>query len=191
MLGLHSETHPDWIRAASADAESVLIDHAHCEKKAATMAISLLNRYPEKRELVEEMADLAQEEMSHFRMVLEKLYERGFALRSDPGDAYAQQLHQLIRKQEPERLLDTLIVCSLIEARSCERFRLLSLAVEDLDLREFYHSLLESEARHRSTFLNLARTYYAADLVRERLDALETEEARILTGLSHEPLMHG
>ncbi len=191
MLGLHTPTSPEWLQAAQLDAASVLTDHAHCEKKAATMAISLLNRYPEKSELVERMAELAEEEMGHFQMVLRKMTERGIPFTRDPGDRYAQQLHEHVRKREPERLLDLLIVASLIEARSCERFKLLSESVPDHDLRQFYRSLLESEARHRTTFLSLARLYFDPTLVATRLDELEDAEASIVAGLENEPVMHG
>jgi len=191
MLGLHTSTSDTWLTAANSDPASVLIDHAHCEKKAATMAISLLNRYPDKSELVERMAELAEEEIGHFRMVLSKMRERNISLKHDSGDSYAQHLHKHISKQEPDRLLDTLIICSLIEARSCERFKLLSESVLDEDLRIFYRSLLESEARHRSVFLSLARLYFDNDIVIERLDDLETVESTIVANLHNQPLMHG
>jgi tRNA-(ms[2]io[6]A)-hydroxylase len=191
MLGLHNTTSEQWIEAANRDSASVLCDHAHCEKKAATMAISLLNRYPEKTELVEQMAELAEEEMGHFRLVLKEMSARGIALTRDPGDRYAQQLHTNIRAQEPFRLLDMLIVCSLIEARSCERFQLLSKSVEDQGLRVFYRSLLESEARHRMVFLSLARLYFPHAEVTKRLDELEVVEADIVSSLQHQPVMHG
>jgi tRNA-(ms[2]io[6]A)-hydroxylase len=155
------------------------------------MAISLLNRYPEKSELVEQMAELAEEEMGHFRLVLKEMTARGIALTRDMGDRYAQQLHQNIRAQEPFRLLDMLIVCSLIEARSCERFQLLSKSVEDEGLRVFYRSLLESEARHRTVFLSLARLYFPSAEVTKRLDELEAAEAAIVSALQHAPVMHG
>jgi tRNA-(ms[2]io[6]A)-hydroxylase len=191
MLGLHNSTSEEWLAAVNRDPAAVLRDHAHCEKKAATMAISLLNRYPEKRELVEQMAALAEEEMGHFRMVIDKMYRLGIELAPDTGDSYARQLHEHIRKQEPHRLLDTLIVSSLIEARSCERFQLLSKSVDDADLREFYRSLLESEARHRSVFLALARQYFDKDIVANRLDELEEIEAAIIRNLPNHPVMHG
>ncbi len=191
MLGLHNITSDEWIESANRDYASVLRDHAHCEKKAATMAISLLNRYPEKSELVEQMAELAEEEIGHFRLVLKEMGLRGISFTRDPGDRYAQQLHQHVRTQEPFRLLDMLIVCSLIEARSCERFQLLSRSVEDKGLRAFYRSLLESEARHRTTFLSLARLYFSYDDVSKRLDELEATEASIVHGLQNEPAMHG
>jgi tRNA-(ms[2]io[6]A)-hydroxylase len=191
MLGLHNTTSEQWIEAANRDPASILVDHAHCEKKAATMAISLLNRYPEKSELVEQMAELAEEEMGHFRLVLKEMSARGIALTRDTGDRYAQQLHANIRTQEPFRLLDSLIVSSLIEARSCERFQLLSRSVEDGGLRAFYRSLLESEARHRTVFLALARLYFPHTEVTKRLDELEDAEASIVQGLQNEPVMHG
>ncbi len=191
MLGLHNTTSDEWIEAANRDSASVLCDHAHCEKKAATMAISLLNRYPEKSELVTQMAELAEEEMGHFRQVLQEMTKRGIALTRDPGDRYAQQLHQNIRAQEPFRLLDMLIICSLIEARSCERFQLLSRSVADEGLRAFYRSLLESEARHRTVFLSLARLYFPTQEVTTRLDELEAAESAIVSLLQNQPVMHG
>jgi tRNA-(ms[2]io[6]A)-hydroxylase len=191
MLGLQCSTSDEWLRSVNNDPASILRDHAHCEKKAATMAISLLNRYPEKIELVRRMAALAQEEMSHFQSVTEKMFERDITLTSDTGDYYAKQLHNHIRKQEPHRLLDTLIVSSLIEARSCERFQLLSNHADDMDLRQFYHSLLESEARHRTVFLSLARQYFPNELVQQRLDELEAIEANIILNLANSPAMHG
>jgi len=191
MLGLKAETNSEWLERVKTDIPALLRDHAHCEKKAATMAISLLNRYPEKNELVAEMADLAVEEMQHFRMVLRKMDDRKIDLTWDPGDSYAQALHTKIRKAEPNRLLDTLIVSSLIEARSCERFKLLSETVADPDLRAFYTGLLASEARHRNTFLDLARLYFAPEEVAARQSELELYEAEIVRQLPSAPVMHG
>ena len=137
------------------------------------------------------MTELAIEEMGHFRLVLRKMTDRAIPLTHDLGDSYAGSLHTQIRKREPEKMLDTLIVCSLIEARSCERFQLLSESVNDADLRTFYSSLLASEARHRNEFLNLARLYFDANVVRIRLDELEDYEAKIVKNLDSAPLMHG
>lgn len=191
MLGLQCQSKEEWLEAVKNDPARVLCDHAHCEKKAAIMAISLLNRYPEKRELVEAMIELAQEELSHMEMVLRELYERGWEFSRDPGDEYAQTLHGLIRKQEPHRFLDTLLISGLIEARSCERFQLLSESVEDQGLAAFYRSLLESEARHRTQFLSLARTYFPRAVVDERFRELAAAEAEIVTTLSSVAMMHG
>lgn len=191
MLGLECESDAKWIARVRDDAAVLLCDHAHCEKKAATMAISLLNRYPERSELVDAMADLAIEEMSHFKMVCKKLADRKLPLLRDCGDGYAQAMSEQIRKQEPHRFLDRLIICSLIEARSCERFRLLSEQATDSDLRNFYEGLLASEARHRNLFLKLARIYFDTAIVDARLAELQRTEAKILEGLSSEPSMHG
>jgi tRNA-(ms[2]io[6]A)-hydroxylase len=191
MLGLRCETNKEWVERVSGNSAVLLCDHAHCEKKAATMAISLLNSYPDRKELVDEMSLLAIEEMSHFRMVLKKMSERDIGLTHDRGDSYAQTLHLHIRKQEPQKFLDKLIVASLIEARSCERFQLLSEHATDEDLREFYRSLLASEARHRNTFLRLARLYFVNDEVAARLEELEKFEADLVSSLSSEPMMHG
>lgn len=191
MLGLRQETNEEWIQRVSQKVDILLPDHAHCEKKAASMAISLLNSYPSHKELVEEMSELAIEEMSHFRMVLKKMDERNIALTRDPGDKYAQLLHTMIRKPEPQKFLDKLIVASLIEARSCERFQLLSEHVPDPGLREFYRSLLASEARHRNTFLKLARIYFPASEVQSRLEEFETFEGELIAELPSEPVMHG
>jgi len=191
MLGLRCETNIEWIKRVASNPALLLPDHAHCEKKAATMAISLLNNYPSRKELVEEMSELAIEEMSHFRMVLKKMDGRGISLTYDTGDSYAQALHSMIRKQEPQKFLDKLIVASLIEARSCERFQLLSEHVPDPDLRDFYKSLLASEARHRNTFLKLARLYFPEDDVATRLNEFEIFEAELVSGLKSEMVMHG
>lgn len=191
MLGLQCETNKEWVDRVSDDPSKLLSDHAHCEKKAALMAISLLNRYPERSELVEEMSELAVEEMSHFRMVLKKMNERKLPLKYDQGDKYVQSLNAQIRKPEPQRFLDKLIVFSLIEARSCERFLLLSEKIIDLELREFYASLMASEARHRNTFLKLARLYFPANDVAVRLDEFERFEAKLVSSLPSETVMHG
>ncbi len=191
MLGLQCETNQEWVKRVSGDTAVLLADHAHCEKKAATMAISLLNSYPNCKELVDEMSELAIEEMSHFRMVIKKMDERGLSLPHDKGDNYAKSLHEKIRKDEPKKFMDKLIVSSIIEARSCERFQLLSEHAADEDLREFYHSLLASEARHRNTFLRLARLYFPNDEVSVRLSEFEDFEASLISLLSSEPAMHG
>lgn len=191
MLGLQCETNPQWLEKVKINIPAILVDHAHCEKKAALMAIRLLSRYPNRTELVSEMTELAIEEMSHFRMVLKKMHERGISFEHDDGDAYAQALHTQIRKSEPARFLDTLIVSSLIEARSCERFKLLSENVADRDLAEFYRSLLASEARHRNEFIRLAKLYFREDVVQSRLEEMENFESALVGSLGNAPLMHG
>ncbi len=191
MLGLQCETNSEWTLRVAGNPAILLCDHAHCEKKAATTAISLINSYPDRKELIDEMSELAIEEMSHFRMVLKKMDEREITLTHDTGDKYAQGLHSMIRKSEPQKFLDKLIVASLIEARSCERFSLLAEHALDVDLRIFYKSLLASEARHRNTFLNLAKLYFPLSEVETCLAEFEKFEAELVSGLSSEPVMHG
>lgn len=192
MLCLQAPTNAGWIDIASRHVEEILIDHAHCEKKAAANAMSMINRYPEKDVLVREMIALILEETEHLKFVFEELQRRGVSLTRDRGDSYAQQLTQHIRKNEPGRLLDLLLVDALIEARSCERFSLLS-KCEHIppDLRELYHSLLASEAGHYRTFTDIARLYYPADEVKARLNELAAIEAEIVRNLPNEPTMHG
>lgn len=192
MLCLQSETNPEWVEVASRHVNEILIDHAHCEKKAAANGMSMINRYPEKAELVREMIALILEETEHLRFVFEELQKRGVSLTRDRGDFYAQELTKHIRKNEPQRLLDFLLVDALIEARSCERFSLLSKCEAIApDLRALYHSLLASEAGHYRTFTDIARLYFPADEVKQRLNELAAIEADIVRNLPNEPTMHG
>ena len=191
MLCLKADSQQGWIRRAVEDLDRVLLDHAHCEKKAALNAFTLVSRYPEREKLVREMIDLAREETEHFGMVYDYIKRRGGELRHDPGDPYAQALHKLVARNEPERMLDLLLVAALIEARSCERFSILSRNVPDEELRTFYASLLASEAGHYRTFLDIAVEYYPEPQVRSRLDELARLEAEIILSLTSEPTMHG
>ncbi len=191
MLCLKITSQPSWVENARNDLDRVLLDHAHCEKKAAVNAMALVSRYPGRDTLVREMIALAKEEMEHFGMVYDIIRERGGTLGRDPGDPYVQALHREVRMNEPERMLDLLLVGALIEARSCERFSMLSKHVPDAALREFYVSLLASEAGHYRTFYDIACEYYPEAEVRARLDALSTREAEIVLGLASEPTMHG
>lgn len=191
VLCLKAPSQPNWIEVAQSDLDRVLLDHAHCEKKAAVNAMALVSRYPERDTLVREMIALAREEMEHFELVYEHIRRRGTSLRHDPGDEYAQALHKEVRKGEPGRMLDLLLVAALIEARSCERFSILSRSVPDEELRAFYASLLASEAGHYRTFYDIACEYYPESEVRARLDDLSTREAEIIVGLGSKPTMHG
>ena len=191
MLCLKTPSQPYWIENAQVDLHRIMVDHAHCEKKAAANAMALINRYPDRDLLVRQMFDLVDEEMEHFRYVYDMIKERGGTLTRDPGDSYAQALHKLIRRNEPERMLDQLLVAALIEARSCERFRILSEHIPDAELAEFYASLLASEAGHYRVFCDIAREYYPEQEVRQRLDELAELEAEIVRSLPNEPMMHG
>lgn len=191
MLCLRSETHPGWIDVAVAHPDEILIDHAHCEKKAAAFALALINRYPERMRLIKDMIDLAKEELDHFEIVVKVLEERGVALTKDTGNTYAQRLHEHIRKAEPLRLLDALIVGAFIEARSCERFSLLADHAPTEEMRALYKSLLASEAGHYRAYTDIAREYFPVEEVKARLEEFGSIEADIIASLTNQPTMHG
>ncbi|MDH3214349.1 MAG: tRNA-(ms[2]io[6]A)-hydroxylase [Myxococcales bacterium] len=180
MLNLAAPTDPAWTAKALAHLDEVLLGHAHCEQKAAGMAVRLLFRYPDHAFLLAPISELAREELAHFEAVLRLLERRGIPFRRQRPSPYAGRLRSHIRSAEPERLLDTLLCCALIEARSCERFKLLAEAVDDPELARFYDALLASEARHHRLYVDLAARLGPADGVRERLRALAEREAAIL-----------
>lgn len=182
ILGLQLPTDPRWVDLASISLEAVLTDHAFCEQKAATACISLIQRYPEKDRLVQELAPIVTEEWGHFRQVLAEMKKRGFALGKQRKDAYVNALmaHQLKGGTAEEQLLDKLLICALIEARSCERFRLLSEGLEDDYLRDFYRKFMISEAGHYRLFIDLAREYIPEDKVTPRWQYWLKTEADIL-----------
>jgi len=186
MLGLKLPTDPRWVNIAEKNIGEILIDHAYCEQKAASSCISLIVRYAEKEKLVEILTPVVAEEWAHFRMVLREMKKRNITLGKPRRDEYVVRLKQLIRKgnHPDEQLLDQLLVNALIEARSCERFRLLSLQIADEELKSFYHELMISEAGHYVNFLNLAKTYIAEELVKTRLEVLLEEEANIINTLA-------
>lgn len=184
MLGLKLPTDPRWVNIAEKSIKEILIDHAFCEQKAATNGISLIIRYPDKEKLVQEVTPLVAEEWGHFRRVLKELEKRGFKLGRTRKDQYVIQLMSKQKKGDfGMQLLEQLLICALIEARSCERFRLLSLYCADEDLRKFYHEFMVSEAGHYRMFIDLAKTYYPEDLVKSRWDEWLEMEAEILQGL--------
>jgi tRNA-(ms[2]io[6]A)-hydroxylase len=158
----------------------VLVDHAHCEKKAASTAVSLLFRYPENPALCAVLAGLAREELSHFELVLDALAKRGVALRRQVPSPYAGELLAAVRRDEPARLCDTLLCLALIEARSCERMRLLAEAVADPALAALYRGLLGSEVRHHRAYVDLALATGPEPEVRQRLAVLARHEAEVL-----------
>lgn len=169
ILGLKLPTDPRWVDIAAVSLQDILTDHAYCEQKAATQFISLIQRYPDKVELVEALAPVVTEEWGHFRMVLAELKKRDLTLGKQRKDEYVNLLLQHEPKNVPpaERLLHKLMICALIEARSCERFRLLSLHIEEETLRQFYHKFMVSEAGHYRLFLDLAKVYYDETKVRD------------------------
>jgi len=181
MLSLASSTEPAWAERAVGALDEVLIDHAHCEKKAAGMAVRLLFSYPHCDFLQQPLARLAREELAHFEEVLGALRARGLRLRPQRPAPYAGRLRERVRSSEPERLVDLLLCSALIEARSCERFGLLARAVGDPELARFYAGLLEAEARHHRLYVDLASQVLPRGRVRARLDELAAHEARVLS----------
>ena len=190
MLSLQSASDARWLAQVDAHLEDVLVDHAHCEKKAAGVAMNLLFSYVDNVTLARAMTEIVNEELEHFRLVLDLLERRGVPFRKLTPSSYGQRLHELIRKEEPGRAVDRLLVAGLIEARSCERFALLADHVADQELRDFYRGLFESEARHHSTYVRLAGDFAAEDAVRERLHWLAAAEAAIIATGDPIPRMH-
>jgi tRNA-(ms[2]io[6]A)-hydroxylase len=186
MLHLKAPTDTSWLAQVDSNLEEVLIDHAHCEKKAAGTALNLIFHYVEDLELCREMTEIVNEELEHFHMVIDLLNRRGIRFRRIKPSQYGNRLHALIRKSEPDRAVDRLLVAGLIEARSCERFQALSAHVKDAELATFYQSLFESEARHHSTYTRLAKHFAPEDVVEARLEKLYDAEAEIIS--QREPL---
>lgn len=193
MLGLKLPTDPRWVDIAEKNIEEILTDHAYCEQKAASTAISLIITYPELTELVEAMTDLAQEEMSHFKMVHNKITERGLVLGPGQKDEYVLDLMKFFPKggSRNDQLVHRLLYAALIEARSCERFRLLSEKLEDEKLRKFYRKLMISEANHYTMFLNFARKYGNREAVDEKWKSLLEYEAELMRNLGKKESIHG
>jgi tRNA-(ms[2]io[6]A)-hydroxylase len=180
MLRLVAATDPAWGRFAAARLPELLLDHAHCEKKAAGAAVTLLFRYPERAGLQAPLAELAREELAHYEVVLDALARRGLAFGRQRPAPYAGRLHALVRREEPGRLLDWLLCCAAIEARSCERLGLLRDAVDDPALRTLYAGLLAAEARHHRLYVELADALFERSAVRGRLDEILAHEARVI-----------
>ena len=180
MLSLQSASDARWLAQVDAHLDEILIDHAHCEKKAAGVAMNLLFSYVDQVPLARAMTEIVNEELAHFHLVLDLLERRGIRFRKLSPSSYGQRLHAVVRKEEPARAIDRLLVAGLIEARSCERFAVLRDHVADAELQAFYGSLFESEARHHATYVRLACDVAPEETVRERLHWLATEEAAII-----------
>ena len=185
ILKLKLNTDPRWVDIASQNIEDILVDHAYCEQKAASTGISLIVRYPEKTRLVEELTALVAEEWEHFARVLTELRQRGYALGRPRRDEYVVQLLAHVRKggARDRQLLDQLLVSALIEARSCERFKLLWQHIPDPALSQFYYELMASEAGHFVSYVDLAKEYCDPQEVDARLQELLQIEGEIVTNL--------
>lgn len=184
-LGLNLPTDPRWVDIAEMKIDEILIDHAYCEQKAATSGITLIVSYPEKSELVETMTALVSEEWGHFKRVLKKMKARNIQLGPKRKDEYVAAINAIIKKggSREQQLTEKLLLNALIEARSCERFKLLWKNISDPDLADFYHELMISEASHYHTFIDLARKYNDPDYVNGRWQEFLVEEAAIIKGL--------
>ena len=190
MIALGSTSSAAWLNAVLDDFDAFLLDHAAAERKASAVALSLITHYPDRKELVDAMMDLAREELEHFYQVYRRIAARGLHLGPDTKDPYLRALRAEVRGGREAYFLDRLLVGGIVEARGCERFRAIALAVTDASLQRFYHEIAESEARHHGLFLDLAKTYFPKDEVAERLETLLAAESRILQALPIRPGLH-
>ena len=193
MLGLKLPTDPRWVNIVEKDIEEILTDHAYCEQKATSTAISLIVSFPEYTDLVQEMVALVKEEISHFKMVHDKIVARGWTMGRDRKDEYVLKIVKFFPKggNRTTQLVHRLLYAALIEARSCERFRLLSEELEDKELAEFYRNLMISEANHYTMFLGFARKYGNREEVDLKWNNLLTFEAEVMRNLSTKGTVHG
>ncbi|MEY2829578.1 MAG: hypothetical protein RIQ33_1436 [Bacteroidota bacterium] len=186
MLHLKLPTDPRWVNLTEKSLEDILTDHAYCEQKAASSCISLIQKYPDRKRLVDELSPIVTEEWAHFRVVLQELNNRNLKLGVQRKDEYVAKLreHQRNGGHTDDRLLDLLLVFALIEARSCERFKLLSENLEDEYFRDFYKKFMIAEAGHYRLFIDLANEYMPADVVKKRWDEFLEIEKNIMLNLS-------
>ncbi len=193
MLGLKLPTDPRWVNIVEKNIEDILTDHAWCEQKASSTAISLIVSFPEYTDLILEMIALVKEEISHFKMVHDKILENGWVLGRDRKDEYVLQIVQFFPKggSRTTQLVHRLLYAALIEARSCERFRLLSEELEDKELAEFYRKLMVSEANHYTMFLGFARQYGDRKEVDQKWNDLLSFEAEVMKDLGKHQSIHG
>lgn len=193
MLGLKLATDPRWVDIVESNISEILTDHAYCEQKATSNAIFLIVNFPEYTDLVTDMIKLAQEELSHFEMVHEKIKARGLVLGRERKDEYVGELYTFMRKGHQRKfvLIDRLLFAALIEARSCERFKLLSEQIKDKDLSEFYRELMISEAGHYKTFISYARQYAEGEDIDKRWQEFLDYEASILSKYGKKETIHG
>ena len=193
MLGLQFETTTSWVEIAKDNLQQILTDHAFAEQKAAANAISIIINYSEETELVKDMSDIAIEELEHFRMVHQLMVKRGFVLGREQHNDYAKSLQGFFpkTKDRPTALINRLLVAALIEARSCERFKVFSENMEDQELSKFYKDLMISEANHYTLFLGYARKYMDREIVDEKWKKLLAFEAEMMKNRGNKDKIHG
>ena len=190
MITLQATSSPAWLSAVLADFDAFLLDHAAAERKASAVALSLIAHYPDRKELVAAMMDLAREELEHFYQVYRRVEKRGLVLGADGKDPYVGAMRAEIRGGRDDYFLDRLLVSGIVEARGCERFGMIAQALSDPSLRSFYCEIAASEARHDALFVELASTYFSRVAVAARLGALVDAEAKIIEGLAIRPALH-
>ena len=193
MLGLKLPTDRRWVNIVETNIEEILTDHAFCEQKAATNAITIVVQYPEYTDLVDAMVELAREELSHFQRVHDKIKDRGFVLGRERTDDYVKELASFMRKGYRRNivLVDKLLFGAMIEARSCERFKVLSENIKDEDLKEFYRELMVSEANHYTLFIGFARKYSGGENVDKRWQEFLDYEASVIARYGRGETIHG
>ncbi len=196
MLGLKMATDPRWVNLVEKNIEEILIDHAFCEQKAASNAISIIVQYPQYPDLVDTMVEICKEEMEHFKMVHEKLKERGFKLGFERKDPYVNDLSKYLKKNQNDgsrqgHFVKQMLFAAMIEARSCERFKILSEQLKDPDLKTFYRFLMKSEARHYMTFLNFAKKYGGKIDVKQKWNDFLEFEAELMKQYGSKETIHG
>tara|TARA_B100000614_G_scaffold260296_1_gene286810 strand:+ start:133 stop:723 length:591 start_codon:yes stop_codon:yes gene_type:complete len=196
MLGLKMATDPRWVNIVEKNLEEILIDHAFCEQKAASNAISMIVQYPHYPDLVSEMVEICKEEMEHFDMVHKKILERGFSMGFERKDPYVKDLSNYLKQKHDNssresHFVNQMLFAAMIEARSCERFKILSQQLKDEDLKSFYKMLMKSEARHFMTFLRFAKKYSSAIDVDARWKLFLEFEAGLMEKYGKEQTMHG
>lgn len=193
MLGLKLPTDPRWVDIVEENINEILTDHAYCELKAASYAMSLIMKYPNNSEIVDQMTELSREEMTHFQMVHNLIKERGLKLGKEKKDFYVHDLMKFIKRGGSEEmvLVDRLLIAAMIEARSCERFLTLSENIKDKELSKFYYDLMASEARHYTLFLKLAKKYGTGVDVDSRWKEFLAEEAIVIAGYGNQKTVHG
>ncbi|MEA5504720.1 tRNA isopentenyl-2-thiomethyl-A-37 hydroxylase MiaE [Halotia wernerae UHCC 0503] len=187
---LKQPTSDAWVKQAIANLDIILLDHSHCERKAAGVALNLMFRYPSNTKMIRELTAIAREELEHFELVNQWLERRNISLAPLQPPPYGAGLRAAVRPQEPHRFLDSLLITGLIEARSHERLGLLATHCPEPELAKFYRGLMASEARHFGTYWVLADTYFDRKVVMQRLDELATVESELLVNLHSEPRIH-
>ena len=190
-IELKCETSPEWVKTVLADFDTFLLDHADCERKASAMAMSFIAKYPDRKEIIPELIETALEELEHFQQVYDVMLKRGVNVAMEiEKDPYVGKLLALSHSSGERRFMDKLLIASVIECRGAERFKLVSEALEDGELKKFYKMLWTVEAKHGNIFVKMALEYFPKDVVYDRLEYLMTEEAKIVEGLELRAAVH-